>query len=92
MAARGKTGWYGVRTLFRLVAVGKPTNLDKDFDSTSTLVEERIVLFKANNFEDAIEQAEGDAHAYCERTKSVNIYGQSVKLKFLGAVWGCRSE
>jgi Domain of unknown function (DUF4288) len=52
----------------------------------STLVEERVVLFEAKDFEDAIEQAESDAHQYCERTKFVNIYGQSVKLNFLGAV------
>ncbi len=72
--------------LFRLLAVGKPTTLDKHFDPTSTLVEERVVLFKANDFEDAIKQAEDDAHKYCEENKFVNIYGQSVTMKFMGAV------
>jgi hypothetical protein len=86
VAAKRRKVWYGVRTLFRLVAIGRPKNLDKAFDPTSTLVEERVVLFEGDSFEDAMKQAEDEANAYCERTQFVNIYSQSVKLKFLGAV------
>jgi hypothetical protein len=75
-----------VKTLFRLVAAGKPKKLDTAFDPASTLVEERVVLFEGDSFEDAIRQAEDEANRYCERTQFVNIHGQSVKLTFLGAV------
>lgn len=75
-----------MKTLFRLVAVGKPKKLDPAFDPASTLVEERVVLFEGDSFEDAIRQAEDEANGYCARTQFVNIYGQSVKLNFLGAV------
>jgi len=83
---RKKVGWYGVRTLLRLVATGKPKRHDKHFDPASTLVEDRVVLFKANSFESAIEQAESEAKQYCRRTLFTNIYGQSVRMRFVGVV------
>jgi hypothetical protein len=86
VTAKRKTSWYGVRTLFRLVATGRPKILDKSFDPASTLVEDRVVLFKADGFESAIKQAKDEASQYCNRTRFANIYGQSVRLNFLGAV------
>jgi Domain of unknown function (DUF4288) len=86
VAAKSKLAWYGVRTLFRLMAIGKPKALDRHFDPMSTLVEDRVVLFRADGFDSAIKQAEVDALHYCKRTRFVNIYGQSVRLKFLHAV------
>ncbi len=86
MPAKKKTSWYGARTLFRLVAVGKPKWTDRYFDPASTLVEDRVVLFQATNSDDAIRQAEAEAKRYCKATRYQNIYGQSVRLKFLGAV------
>lgn len=77
--------WYGVRTLFRLVAVGKPKWTDRYFDPASTLVEDRVVLFQATNFDDAIRQAEAEAKRYCRATRYQNVYGQRVRLKFLAA-------
>jgi hypothetical protein len=81
-------GWYGVRTLLRLTATGRPKNTDKHFDPTSTLVEDRVVLFRADSFESAIEQAEEEAQQYCRQTRFTNIYGQSVRMKFLRIVHG----
>ena len=87
LVARKRTdSWYGVRTLIRLTATGKPTMRDKHFDPDSTLVEDRIVLFKATSFEDAIQQAENEARQYCDAISFSNIYGQRVRLKYLGAV------
>jgi hypothetical protein len=83
--AKKKTGWYGIRTLFRLVAVGKPKWTDRHFDPGSTLVEDRVVLFQATNPVDAVRQAEAEAKRYCKATRYQNIYGQRVRLKFLGA-------
>ncbi len=79
-------GWYGVRTLVRLIAVGRPKKTDKHFDPTSTLVEDRVVLFRADSFDSAIEKAEKEAQVYCRRTRFTNIYGQSVRMKFLRMV------
>jgi hypothetical protein len=85
MAAQAKTSWFGVRTLFRLVATGKPKWTDRYFDPAETLVEDRIVLFQASDFDDAIQQAKDEARRYCKATRYTNIYGQNVRLKFLGA-------
>jgi hypothetical protein len=85
LVAAKRKQWYGARTLFRLVASGTPKRRDKHFDRASTLVEDRVVLFKAYSFEDAIEQAEAEALEYCRRTRYTNIYGQPVRLNFLGA-------
>jgi hypothetical protein len=78
--------WYGVRTLVRLIATGRTKKTDKHFDPTSTLIEDRIVLFRADSFDCAIEKAEKEARQYCCRTRFTNIYGQSVRMKFLGMV------
>jgi hypothetical protein len=79
-------GWYGVRALFRLVAVGKPKWTDRHFDPASTLVEDRVVLFQATDFDHAIKQAEAEARRYCKTVKYTNIYGQSVRLRHLQAI------
>jgi hypothetical protein len=49
------------------------------------LVEDRIVLFQASGFDDAITQGEKEARSYIKETKFVNIYGQPVQLRYLGA-------
>jgi hypothetical protein len=69
-----------------LTATGRPKNTDEHFDATSTLVEDRVVLFRADSFESAIEQAEKEAQQYCRQTRFTNIYGQSVRMKFLRIV------
>lgn len=86
MAAKKTTSWYGVRTLFRLVAIGKPKWTDRYFDPASTLVEDRVVLFQATDFDDAIHQAKAEARRYCKATRYTNIYGQRVQLRFLKAI------
>jgi len=83
--SKKKTSWYGVRTLFRLLAVGKPKWTDRYFDPLSTLVEDRVVLFRAKDLDDAIRQAEEEAARYCKATRYENIYGQQVRLRFLRA-------
>jgi len=86
VAGKGKLVWYGVRTLFRVVAAGKPKSPDKYFDPNSTLLEDRVVLFQARDFDDAIRQAEKEAKDYSRTIKFVNVYGQPVRMRFLGAI------
>src|SRR5580658_10992429 len=76
MPAKDALDWYGTRTLFRLVATGKRNGPTKYYDANSTLVEDRIVLFRAKSFKDAIRQAEAEAKHYCKTTRFDNIYGQ----------------
>lgn len=83
VALKRTDGWYGVRTLVRLIATGKPKKTDKHFDPMSTLVEDRIVLFRADSFDSAIMKAEKEAQQYCRGTRFTNIYGQSVRMKLL---------
>lgn len=50
-------GWYSAKTVYRhrLVQDGV----------TKTVFEERVVLFHASNFDEAIAKAEAEANAYC---------------------------
>jgi hypothetical protein len=69
-----------------MIASGRPKKTDMHFDPMSTLVEDRVVLFMADSFDSAIEKAEREARQYCSRTRFMNIYGQSVRMKFLRIV------
>jgi hypothetical protein len=84
MPGKQKAGWYGVKTLLRIVAGGEPRNADAGYDASSTLLEERVVLFRAGSFADAIAQAEAEIAEYCAATRLVNVYGQRVRAKYLG--------
>lgn len=74
-----------MRTLYRVVAEGTPKMCDKHFDSESTLIEDRVVLFRAIGFDGAIEQGVKDGRSYCRHTRFVNLYGQKVRMQFLDA-------
>jgi hypothetical protein len=80
-----KTAWYGVRTVYRICAEGAPKKRDQRYDPKSTLIEDRVVLFQARGLDDAIAQAKKEASAYCRQTKYVNLYGQRVRMRCLGA-------
>jgi hypothetical protein len=79
-----KRVWFGVKTLFRTEAVGKPTVRDRAYDANASLVEERVVLFKAHSFAAAIRAAEAEARRYAGH-RHVNPYGQQVITRYLGA-------
>jgi hypothetical protein len=79
-----RTRWFGVKTLFRTAAAGKPLATDKAYDPRMTLVEERVVLFRARGFGQAIRAAEREAVSYA-RHRHVNPYGQRVVTRYLGA-------
>src|SRR5689334_915831 len=75
--------WYCVKTLYRWRATGEPDNPDQDFDPDASLIEERIVLIKARSFDEAIEKAEKEAHKYAKQPIYENLYGQTVRTKYL---------
>jgi hypothetical protein len=75
--------WYGVKTVYRATASGAPRSVGHLFDTTVTLVEERVVLMCASTSDEAIRRAEADAARYCHGTH-LNPYGQRVRYKYLG--------
>ncbi|MDI1243054.1 MAG: DUF4288 domain-containing protein [bacterium] len=77
------SNWFGVKTLYRWEAVGEPNAVDGGFDRDATLLEERVVIFRADSLDDAIEKAEGEALGYSEESYK-NFYGQTVQLRYLG--------
>ena len=79
-----KLMWFGVKTVFRVAATGRPVATDSAFDPQMTLVEERVVLYRATSGANAIRAAERDARAYSRDTHR-NPYGQRVVWRYLGA-------
>ncbi len=75
--------WYGVKTLYRLEAKGTPKNPDQDYNDKTTMIEERVVLVKARNFDEANEKGEKEASNYARSLRCINSYGQKVNARYL---------
>lgn len=75
--------WYGVKTAYRTTAVGEPRNVDRYYDPEATLVEERVVLFRARSFDEALAKAEQEALRYVDSDR-FNRYSQRLRKRFLG--------
>ncbi len=73
------------KTLYRTSLRGRAVRKDKHFEEDVSLVEERVVLFKARSFDEAIRRAEVEGHAYAARRPHANRYGQRVEMTFLEA-------
>lgn len=74
-ATTRKLKWFGVKTLFRTAAEGRPEATDSAYDRGMTMVEERVVLYRTSTAEHAIRAAEADARSYARDTH-LNPYGQ----------------
>lgn len=83
---RNTLRWFGVKTLYRVQAVGRPRARDRYFDASLTLVEERVVVFRARSHDEAIRKAEREAKEYAGAAMDRNPYGQRRKHRFLGAL------
>jgi len=82
---RRRLEWYSVKTLFRTHAKGRPLGWDQSYDSGVTLIEERILIYRAASFKDAIRKAEVNAREYATSTRSRNPYGQKIVCRYLRA-------
>lgn len=76
--------WYAVKTIYQWKAHGKPKVTDSAYDPNTIVIEERVVLFRARSFDEAIRKAEKEAKEYTADTH-INPYGQKVKLRYLNA-------
>jgi len=76
--------WYAVKTLYRTFTDGFVENQDEDYREELDMLEERIVLVRADSFDDAIEQAEREAREYA-RVEQTNAYGQRICINYIEA-------
>jgi len=77
--------WFAVKTVYRSSVRGKPAGTDQDYDGEATLVEERVVVLRATDHNDAIRRGEREASQYVS-PRYVNPYGQSVVTRYLKAI------
>lgn len=76
--------WFSVKTLYRWDTVDKPQGPDRFYDPDATLLEERVVLIKANSFSEATQKAKQEAQDYVRSPGGfINPYGQNMKISFL---------
>ena len=75
--------WFGVRTLYRWEAKGRPVRRPAHYDPKMTLVEDRVVLVKARGHREAIRKGEQEAKRYVNGAV-VNPFGQKVRIRYLG--------
>lgn len=83
IGGRSSWKWYGVRSLYRSVALGEPRNPDASYIPSATLVEERIVLIKARSGKEALRKAKKEGKAYTRSAPVTNCYGQKVRTRRL---------
>ena len=74
--------WFSVKTLYKVSVTGSRNSSTSEEFKTAFLLEERVVIFKARNFNHAIKRAQNEAENYA-RMSHTNPYGQCVTCKFL---------
>jgi hypothetical protein len=70
-------GYFGVKYLVRVKAMGKPKGAKKAFKSTMDLLEDRVSIVKAKTADFAFKKAEREQKKYCDKSY-VSLYGQKV--------------
>ena len=78
--------WFVVKTFYRTTAEGAPQKPDRYYDPDLTMLEERLLLFKAKNREEAVKKAEKNAVEYAKSVQFTNPYGQKVHMEYLNLV------
>ena len=80
-------GWsvFGVKTVYRTEARSRARRKDAQYDPSTTLVEERVVIVRARNLEEAIRRAEAEARTYVRGMSFRNVYGERVRPRYMGA-------
>jgi uncharacterized protein DUF4288 len=80
---RASSKWYAVKSILRLAPMGKPSGRDGAYDPQASLIEERVVLFRARSHEEALARAEQEARRYSRQPSHRNPYGQRVRYRLL---------
>ena len=77
---------FSVKTIYRILASGKPKITDENYREDLDLIQERIVTIKARNFDEAISIGEKEAIKYASETEYLNPYGQSIRQEYIGSI------
>jgi len=80
--AKSTKRWFAVKSIYRTTASGKPKWKIKGYTDDATLVEERVVLFRAADHDQALTLAAQEAKKYCHPVFD-NPFGQKIKTKWL---------
>jgi len=75
---------FGAKTLYLYEVTGASKVKKHKPDTKFIMIEERVVLFEASDFESAMKKAEKEAKSY--ETTHTNPYKQKVKIKYLNCV------
>ena len=78
-----KKRWFSVKTFFSTRGLGPVKTEAQPALKNGFRLEERVVLFLASSFNEAIKKAEKEAVEYTEFDYK-NPYGQKLKIKYLG--------
>ena len=84
MIRRSERSTFGVKTVFKITALGEPKGMDEHYRPDLAMIEERIVLIEAQGHDHAIALAEAQATRYAENYSHTNPYGQEVRCEYLG--------
>lgn len=80
---KAKNSWYAVKSYYAWEASGKAVKIDKAYTKNSMMIEERVVLFRCENFEKALSLAEAEAKKYCSLPYK-NPYNETITYKLVG--------
>jgi hypothetical protein len=75
--------WFAVKSVFRTAVTGRPLATDSAYDPAATVVEERVVLFRARSPREALVRGRREARAYASDCPHRNPYGQRVLCRSL---------
>ena len=86
---KSRNYWYGVKSLYRMEAVGEPRAADAYYDPEGTLIEERVVLVRASSDKEAVKKGAREADRYARdpfNRRHLNPYGQEVEMRRIRAL------
>ena len=79
--------WYGAKSIYETTVVQRaPSSIGPDGSRLERLIEERVVLFCAQDSEEALAQAEAEARRYAQGPKFQNADGELVETRYLGCL------
>jgi hypothetical protein len=79
----GNVAWYGVKSAFRVRLFPKGVNAKS---APRTLIEERVILVRADSFDAALAEGEAEARRYVARPRrrQTNAFGERILTAWLG--------
>jgi len=80
---RKMQNWYAVKSVYQVKAAGRPKSTDSYYAKDLSLIEERVVIIRAGNPNEALKLGRKEALLYAKESYT-NPYGQKVSTRLLG--------